>query len=252
MLGGLALHALSGGEHFVSAGAFASGTTSVAPTYPAGIKAGHTLLLCLVYASDMTSLTGLSGWTLVCEYDVDHPEGGVDHRHRMSVYSKDTVSGSESGTLSLSATAGAGSAFMAGSILNYRGIASVAAGYGETYYGTGASSVNGFWAHVSGATSWLAGDVLLWPQAITISSLNYSNVSLYHESGGGEPDASLRTTRVRVFNTANVGPGLGLLVPEAELAQDCSGYVYLSADASGPIPVSYIWGGGYLVRLRPS
>lgn len=93
---------------YVAKGTNALGTTSCAPGYPAGLSAND-LILCAVQAREAASAVATmpAGWTLLAEVAGTFGTVGVDTGPtRMWWFTKDTVSGSESGTVTVTVTSG--------------------------------------------------------------------------------------------------------------------------------------------------
>lgn len=89
-----------------AAGTAASGTTSCTPSYPAGISATTSHLFCVVTGRSNTAgtapaITG-GGWTIRPDLEGGTGTWGVDlGPRRVTVFQKDTVTGSESGTITV-------------------------------------------------------------------------------------------------------------------------------------------------------
>jgi hypothetical protein len=125
---------------YLSAGSAATGSTTVDVPYPSTLAAGAALFLAAVWKDETCTVPTLSGWTVV--HDQIHGEGtdgDATGQVRGVVWSKDTVSGSESGSVTV--TPVGGSNVVVGAMVAY----SVAAGlvweaqvdYGnDTTYGT--------------------------------------------------------------------------------------------------------------------
>jgi len=243
MLGMIQMHAINGdSSRYVSIGAFASGTVTCLPPYPTKIAAGNTLLLVLAHQGSMTSPTGFAGWTAL-------GDRSIDGDYITKIYSKDSVSGSESGTLSLGLTAGAGSPFMGGRILNYRNISTTgvaSSGSWDASGGTAVSFQNS--STVDPSAEWQNEDIVLWPVALNTHSYTYSDVSF--DTDG---DAVLKRYNQRSFDTDSTAGGYALLITEAvinETSGGSGGSWIFNATASGST-ASSPYAAGPIVLLRP-
>ena len=99
-----------------AAGAFASGTTSCAPSYPSGISATTSVLFALVTGRSSVADSAVSspaGWTSIGQFEGGTGTYGVDTgTRRVAFFRKDTTTGSETGTVSFAFAAGAAASTM--------------------------------------------------------------------------------------------------------------------------------------------
>ncbi len=87
-------------------GTGASGTTSCTPSYPTGISADTSELILVVTGRSNTASTAFAitggGWTLIDDLEAGTGTWGVDTgTRRAAIYRKDTVTGSESGSITV-------------------------------------------------------------------------------------------------------------------------------------------------------
>jgi hypothetical protein len=91
---------------FGAAGTGAGGTTSCAPSYPSGISASTSVLYCFITGRSNTADTAPTmpaGWTSVGSLEGGTGTWGVDTgTRRVHVFKKDTVDGTETGTVTVS------------------------------------------------------------------------------------------------------------------------------------------------------
>lgn len=91
---------------FGAIGTGAGGTTSCAPTYPTGISSATSELLCFVTGRSNTADTAPTmpaGWTKIADLEGGTGTWGVDTgTRRAAIFRKDTVTGSETGTVTVS------------------------------------------------------------------------------------------------------------------------------------------------------
>jgi hypothetical protein len=95
-------------------GTSGSGTTSCAPQYPTGISASTSELFAIVCGRSSvadTAIDGPAGWTSLGQLEGGTGTFGVDAgTRRVAFFRKDTVTGSETGSVTFSFAAGTGSA----------------------------------------------------------------------------------------------------------------------------------------------
>jgi hypothetical protein len=144
-------------------GTAASGTTSCAPSYPSGIAALTSKIYCVVTGRSNTAATAPTmpaGWTSVLDLEDGVGTWAADTgTRRVTIFKKDTVAGTESGTVTVS-LAGSANNTLRASIIRVE----VPSGYSiSESASTGADTTNGTGFSATGGTSlsWAADDLLL-------------------------------------------------------------------------------------------
>jgi hypothetical protein len=240
MLGLLPIYAISGASHYVNSGAFASGTSTCAPAYPTTrIAADNTLLLVLA-TRDMSALTGLGSWTLLGSREI-----GASG-YEISIYTKNTVAGTETGTLSLGGTPGA-TPFMGGVILNYQGVTAEDNSTGGGYDIAGGTDVAFNSDTPDAGANWSPGDIALWAVLFDTHNYTYSDVYVTDDS---EDSIGLRDSPSRGFYSATDGDGFAIYIYEGVCTDSAvgSGVWRFHATASGSTSTSP-YAAGQIIRL---
>jgi hypothetical protein len=157
-------------------GTAANGTLSATPAYPSGISAATSHLFCVVTGRSNianTAPTMPAGWTSVGSLEGGTGTWGVDAgTRREHWFKKDTVTGTETGTVTVS-LAGSTANTMRATILRIE----VPAGYSlDVAHSAGADTTSGTAYSVTGSTalSWAANDLLLIATAQSIDSATQS------------------------------------------------------------------------------
>jgi hypothetical protein len=155
-----------------AAGTAASGTTSCTPSYPTGISASTSKIYCVVTGRSNTANTAPTmpaGWTKVADLEGGTGTWGVDAgTRRVTLFRKDTVTGSETGTVTVSLSGSTANTLRA-TIFRVE----VPAGYGiSEAASTGADTTNGTGYSATGTTNidFAANDLLLIGVAQNIDS----------------------------------------------------------------------------------
>jgi hypothetical protein len=157
---------------FGAIGTAGTGTTSCAPSYPTGISATTSVLYCLVTGVSSvagTAFTGPSGWTSVGQLEDGVGSFAADTGlRRVAWFKKDTVTGSESGTVTFSLAAGGATSTMSAQIVRFV----KTAGYTVTeQFASGADNVNNTaFSAITGSLNWTSGDFLAIGVAQNIDS----------------------------------------------------------------------------------
>lgn len=161
-------------------GTAASGTTACTPGYPAGINASTSKLYCIATGRSNTADTQPtmpSGWTWIGGLEGGTGTWGVDTgTRRVDIFRKDTVTGSESGTVTVSLSGTTANTLRA-SIIRVE----VPAGHSIVEeIGTGADTTNGtgYSAASTSNIDWLANDLAIVAVAQNLDSGTLSSVSL--------------------------------------------------------------------------
>jgi hypothetical protein len=229
------LPSAAAGVTFGAVGTLSSGTTSCTPAYPTGISAATSKLYCVVTGRSSTASTAPTmpaGWTKLADLENGVGTFGVDTgTRRVTIFRKDTVAGTESGTVTVS-LAGSTTNTLAASIVRVE----VPAGHTiDESYTTGADITNGtgFSAAGSAALSWAANDLLLvavaqnidtgtqTAQALTATGATFSRTNRVSTALADGNDHR------QIIDTAAVTAGSGSSIPT---------YAYtISASGSGPV-----------------
>jgi hypothetical protein len=167
---------------FAAAGTSASGTTSATPSYPSGISSSTSDLWTACTGRSNTAATAPTmpaGWTAVTDAALENGTGtwGVDTgTRRVDVFRKDSVSGSESGTQTVSLSGTTNNTLRATILRTERSSGSTL----SVAASTGADTTNGtgFSATSSASISLQPGDVVLVIAAQNIDTGTQSSVSL--------------------------------------------------------------------------
>jgi hypothetical protein len=217
-------------------GTAGAGTTSCAPAYPtSGISATTTVLYCLVTGVSSvagTAFTGPSGWTSVGQLEGGTGTFGADTgQRRVGWFKKDTVTGSESGTVTFSFAAGSGSSTISAQIVRF----DKAAGTTITeQFASGADAVNNTsYQAVTGSLNWATGDLLAIGVAQNIDTGTSSSRSI---SASGVTFGTLSSRVAAAVNNGNDHRRILDTVPVTSAATTSAAtYTYtISASGSGP------------------
>lgn len=166
---------------FGAIGTGASGTTTCAPSHPTGISASTSKLFCVITGESNTAGTAPTmpaGWTKVLDF-----EGGVGTwaadtgPRRVTVFQKDTVTGTETGTVTVSLAGNTTNNTLRATIMRVE----VPVGYGiDVAASTGADTTSGTAFSVTGSTaiSFAPGDLLLIAIAQATDSATQSAQSI--------------------------------------------------------------------------
>ncbi|MGQ3001289.1 MAG: hypothetical protein ACT6UH_00645 [Hydrogenophaga sp.] len=225
--------------YFGAAGTSASGTASCAPAYPSGISSSTSDLWCEVTgrSNDAGTAFGVpAGWTLVADSML---EGGVGTwaadtgTRRVALYKKDTVSGTETGTISVTL----GGAVTTNNTLRATIFRTERPG-GTTLQvaaTTGADTTNGTGFSATGSTSLAfdVGDLVMVGVAQNIDTGTQSAVSLTAAGIEFAPRLNVRSDAVtngndhrHIIDAFHVMSGTATVAPT---------YAYtISASGSGP------------------
>lgn len=221
---------------FGAIGAGASGTTSCTPSYPTGINALTSKLYCVVTGRSNTANTAPTmpaGWTNILDFEGGTGTWGVDAgTRRVTVFRKDTVAGSETGTVTVS-LGGTTNNTLRASIIRVE----VPSGYSiSEVVSTGADTTSGTAFSATGSTNidFAANDLLLIAVAQAIDSATQSAQSITATGitfGTRTNRASTAVTNGNdhrhIIDTVPVSSGSGTVAPT---------YAYTaSAAASGPV-----------------
>lgn len=216
-------------------GTGASGTTSCAPSYPAGISAATSKLYCVVTGRSNTANTAPTmpaGWTNILDFEGGTGTWGVDAgTRRVTVFRKDTVDGTETGTVTVS-LAGTTANTLRATIHRVE----VPSGYGiSEAVSTGADTTAGTGFSATGSTniSFQANDLLMIVVASSTDSATQSAQSITASGitfGTLTNRASTAVTNGNdhrhIVDTVPVSSGSGTVAPT---------YAYTaSASTSGP------------------
>jgi hypothetical protein len=145
-------------------GTSSAGTTSCTPTYPAGISATTSELFAIVTGRSSvadTAITGPAGWTSLGQLEGGTGTYGVDTgTRRVAFFRKDTVTGSESGSVSFTLGAGNSQSTLSGTIFRVEKTANYTV---SAQFASGADTTNGTAYSATSSTSptWATGDFLL-------------------------------------------------------------------------------------------
>jgi hypothetical protein len=218
-------------------GTAGAGTTSCSPAYPtSGISASTSVLYCLVTGVSSvagTAFTGPSGWTSVGQL-----EGGVGSfaadtgQRRVAWFKKDTVTGSESGTVTFSLAAGGATSTISAQIVRF----DKAAGTTVTeQFASGADAVNNtsYQAVTTGSLNWNTGDLL----AIGVAqNIDTGTATTRNISATGVTFGTLSSRVAAAVNNGNDHRRILDTVPVTSAsATSAATYTYtISASGSGP------------------
>lgn len=221
-------------------GTSASGTASCTPAYPAGISATTSDLWCAVTgrSNDAGTPFGMpAGWTLVTDSELEGGTGtwGVDTgTRRVALYRKDTVAGTETGTITVTL----GGAVTTNNTLRAT-IFRTERPAGTTLQvvaTTGADTTNGtaFSATGSASLAFDVGDLVMVAVAQNIDTGTQSAVALTATGIGFAPRQNLRSDAVtngndhrHILDAFHVMSGTATVAPT---------YAYtISAAGSGPV-----------------
>ena len=165
---------------FGAIGTGASGTTSCSPSYPTGISAATSELFCIVTGRSNTANTAPTmpaGWTVVQDLEGGTGTWGVDAgTRRETVFKKDAVTATETGTVTVS-LAGTTANTLRASIIRVE----KPAGYSlsvESSTGADTTSDTSFSATGTTNLSFAPGDLLLIAVASAIDSATQSAQSI--------------------------------------------------------------------------
>jgi hypothetical protein len=230
----------------------ASGGTSVAPTYPSGITANSALVLVVGQkpsSANGGTVTTPSGWTLQAQNTgaTDGNTGGYTTtlgadtgNTNIYVYTKDTVSGSESGTLSV--TVGTNNVCWANiyriqasdtGTLSYAGAVGKDTSAGNVSIATGSIDI-------------AAGDYILAGMVIPTDVTTPSQFSAEALSQSGTTFGTVTEVQEPDSTTGNdIG---GFIVEAAVSSGSGSGAVTLTATAGGT--TTNVRGPGFVLRVR--
>lgn len=218
-------------------GTGASGTTSCAPSHATGISASSSKIFCVVTCESNTAGTAPTmpaGWTKVLDYEGGVGTWGVDTGpRRVAVFQKDTVTGSETGTVTVSLGGNTTNNTLRATIMRVE----VPVGYGiDVAASTGADTTSGtgFSATGSTAISFAPGDLLLIAVAQATDSATQSAQSITAAGvtfGTRTNRASVAVTNGNdhrhIIDTVPVNAGTATVAPT---------YSYTaSASTSGPV-----------------
>lgn len=228
---------------FGAIGTGASGTTTCAPSHPTGISASTSKLFCVITGESNTAGTAPTmpaGWTKVLDF-----EGGVGTwaadtgPRRVTVFQKDTVTGTETGTVTVSLAGNTTNNTLRATIMRVE----VPVGYGiDVAASTGADITSGTAFSVTGSTaiSFAPGDLLLIAVAQatdtatqSAQSITASGITFGTRTNRGSVAVTNGNDHRHIFDTVPVNAGTATVAPT---------YSYTaSAATSGP--------GGFL-RMR--
>jgi len=222
---------------FGAIGTGASGTTSAAPSYPTGISASTSKLFCVVTGRSNTANTAPTmpaGWTNVLDFEGGTGTWGVDAgTRRVTVFQKDTVTGTETGTVTVSLAGNTTNNTLRASIVRV----DVPAGYSisvSASTGADTTSATGFSATGSSSVDWAVNDLLLIAVAQATDTATQSAQSITASGitfGTRTNRASVAVTNGNdhrhIIDTVPVSAGSGSAAPT---------YAYTaSAATSGPV-----------------
>lgn len=221
---------------FGAAGTSASGTTSCAPSYPTGISAATSRIYCFVTGRSNTAGTAPTmpaGWSSIADFEGGTGTWGVDTgTRRVTIFRKNSVDGSESGTVTVSLS-GTTANTMRATIVRFE----VTSGHGvleEVATGADTSDGTSFSATGSSNIDFAANDLLAVLVAQNIDSGTQSAQSITASGitfGTRTNRASTAVTNGNdhrhILDTVPVSSGSGTVAPT---------YAYtISASGSGPV-----------------
>lgn len=220
-----------------AAGTAASGTTSCTPSYPTGISALTSKILCAVTGRSNTADTAFTmpaGWTKIGASELEGGTGtwGVDTgTRRVTFFAKDTTVGDETGTVTVSLTGTTNNTLRA-TIFRVE----VTSGYGIEYEATtGADTTNGTGFSASGAAiGFASGDLLAILVAQNIDtgtqsaqSITASGVTFGTRTNRASTAVTNGNDHRHILDTVPVSSGTATAAPT---------YSYtISAAGSGPV-----------------
>jgi hypothetical protein len=221
---------------FGAIGAAASGTTSCTPGYPTGISASTSVLYALVTGRCSVADTAVatpSGWSLVGALEGGTGTYGTDTgTRRVSWFKKDTVTGSESGTVSFGYGTGANTSTISATILRL----DKTAGFTVTeQFASGVDNANGTaFSAITGSLEWATDDLLCIGVAQNIDSGTQSAVNI---SASGVTFGTLSNrVSVAVTNGADHRRILDTVQVTSGGTTSAATYSYtISAAGSGPV-----------------
>ncbi len=165
---------------FGAIGTASSGTTSCSPAYPTGISASTSVLYCLVTGRANTGslVTAPTGWTNVGSVDGGAGTFGVDTGPRRAFwFRKDTVTGSETGSVTFAFGSGNSSSTISATMLRLDKTAGTTATEAVAI-GVDTAVNTGFSAIASSSLAWEAGDLLCIGTAQNIDTATQSSVAI--------------------------------------------------------------------------
>jgi hypothetical protein len=216
-------------------GTGANGTTSCTPAYPTGISAVTSKIFCVVTGRSNTANTVPTmpaGWTRIGGLENGTGTWGVDTGpRRVDIFQKDTVTGTETGTVTVSLS-GATANTLRATIHRVE----VPSGYDvSTELSTGADTTNGTGYSATGSTSlsWAANDLLFIAVAQNIDSgtqsaqsITASGVTFGTRTNRASTAVTNGNDHRHIVDTVPVTAGSGSSAPT---------YAYtISASGSGP------------------
>jgi gas vesicle protein len=221
---------------FGAIGAAASGTTSCTPGYPTGISASTSVLYALVTGRCSiadTAVAAPSGWSLIGALEDGTGTYGTDTgTRRVSWFKKDTVTGSESGTVTFAYGAGANTSTISGTILRLDKTVGTTV---TEQFASGADNANGTsFSAITGSLEWATNDLLCIGVAQNIDSGTQSAVNI---SASGVTFGTLSNrVSVAVTNGADHRRILDTVQVTSGGTTSAATYSYtISAAGSGPV-----------------
>ncbi len=218
-------------------GTGASGTTSCTPSYPSGISADTSALFCVVTGRSNTADTAFTmpaGWTSLGQFEGGTGTWAVDAgTRRVAVFRKDTVTGSESGTVTVSLT-GTTANTMRASIVRLEKTSAAYAFAVQWASGADTSNDTSYSATSSGNLSWKVGQMLLIAVAQNLDtgtqsaqSLTSTNNTLANRTNRASTAVTNGNDHRHIIDSAEVS--------DVGTASQTVTYAYtVSAAASGP------------------
>lgn len=232
----------------------ASGGTTVAPTYPTGITTNSALVLVLGMkpsSANGGTVTTPSGWTLQCQITgaTDGDTGGYTTtlaadtgNTNLYMYTKDSVTGSESGTLSV--TIGTNNVSWA----NIYRLQSSAVATWSYACATGKDTSAGSVSIATGSMSITAGDHIIGAMVIPTDVTTPAQFSAESFTQSGTTFGTVNEVEEAYSTTGNdIG---GFIIESAVSSGSGSGAVTMAATAGGT--TTNVRGPGIVLRARAS
>lgn len=236
-----------------AAGAFAYSATNPAPSYPAGITADSELVLIVGQkpsSANGGTVTTPTGWTLQASLTGSNDGNtggytttlGADTGNcNIYVYTKDSVSGSESGTLTV--TTGTNNVAWASIVRLQKSVPGTVSWAAATGKDTSAGSVS----IATGALDLAAGDYLIGGMVIPTDVTTPSQFSAHALSQSGTTFGTVTEIGEADSSTGNdIG---GYLIQAPVSSGSGTGAVTMTATAGGT--TTNVRGPGFLLRARP-